>query len=103
MIIWSGVAEKKLTVRTSVVMGELYISCWEVMKNESEITTFIGFREIVYNVRVMILGYVVKSCGVQFIFMNEEFPSFFFVGLGFNISIDVVVVVLIFNIHFERR
>ena len=57
----------------------------------------------IYNVRVMIPDYVVKRCGVQFIFINEEFLSFFFMGLGFNISIDVVVGVLIFNIHFKRK
>ena len=100
---WSSDVEEKLTVRVSVVMGKLHISCREAVVNESEIETFIGFRDIIYNVRVLIPGYVVKSCGVPFIFINEEFPNFFFMGLGSNISIDVLVSVLIFNIHFERR
>ena len=71
--------------------------------NEYEIQTFIYFRAIIHNVRVIVPCYVVKSCGVPFIFMNEEFPSFLFAGLGSNISIDVVMGVLIFNIHFEKR
>ena len=67
---WSDDVEEKLTVRASVVISELYLSCWEAVVNESDIETFICFREIVHNVRVMIPGYVVKSYGVPFIFMN---------------------------------
>ena len=38
--------------------------------DELEIETFICFREVVDDVIVMIPGYVVKSCGIPFIFMN---------------------------------
>ena len=70
VIMWSSDVEEKLTVRGSVVIGELHLSCWETVVNESDIETFVCFREIVHNVRVMIPGYVVKSYGVPFIFMN---------------------------------
>ena len=63
MIIWSGDVEKKLIVRTLAAMDELHLSCWEAVVNDSEIEMLICFRDIVYDVRVMIPGYVVKSCG----------------------------------------
>ena len=40
---WSGDVEEKLAVRISVVMGELHLSCWDAVVNESEIEAFIGF------------------------------------------------------------
>ena len=48
------------------------------MVYEAKSESFINFGEVVNDMRVVILGYVVKSCDVSFVFRNEKFPCDFF-------------------------
>ena len=102
VIMLNGEIKNKLTVEASVVMSKFHSSCWETMVYKSKSEVFIDSREVVNGVKV-IPGYVVTSCGMSFVFRNETFPCNFFIWLGSNRTIDVVMSVLITNIYFERR
>ena len=45
---------------------------------ECEIKAFIDSRDVVNDLRVVTPVYIVKSCGVPFVFRNEKFPCDFF-------------------------
>ena len=70
----NGDFKRKLVMVASVIMVNLYSSCCESVVCKSEIEAFIDFWEFVNNMRVVIQDYVVKCCGVPFIFRNDKFP-----------------------------
>ena len=55
-----------------MVMSKLHSSCWKAVVYESKSEAFSDFRDLVNGMRVINLCYIIKTCGVLFVFRQKN-------------------------------